>query len=165
MSALTGILSILGSDGGIAFPGATLLARTGDIRHPDGINHGEAIRYQWLRDGGEIIGAQKAALAPSRAMIGSEISVRCTFTTMRGEILSIEAAQPIFVSSSRHEFIRALYWHQLRRAPALDGLRFWADELRRMEEEKDPKALEKLMAAFKGSKQYAEEPNRIDRYW
>lgn len=91
-SAPEGPMGILGD----ALVGETLTARPNAIRDADGINYSTA-KFQWLRDGQEIAGANNQTYIVTNADRGTQISVEYTYVDSRGSFERVLSEPEPFV--------------------------------------------------------------------
>ena len=88
----SGVLAISGQ----VEQGATISADLSGIVEPDGINEG-TIDYQWLRDGGEIEGAEAATYVVAAADVGTEVGLRVEYRDLgrKSESFTSEAIRAL----------------------------------------------------------------------
>jgi hypothetical protein len=112
---------------GILKSGAVLTARPNAIVDKDGFHWREG-KFQWLRDGELIPGADKQVYTLIDQDDGARITVRFSYTDDGGTD-EVVISKPEIIPDAEIEAVRTLYTYGLDREPDAPGLAFWSDRL------------------------------------
>lgn len=142
---------------GILKSGKVLTARPNAIVDRDGFNWREG-KFQWLRDGELIPGADKQVYTLIDQDDGARITVRFSYTDDGGTD-EIVISKPELIPDAEIEAVRTLYTYGLDREPDAPGLAFWADYLDELVSSGRDRvlALADVMLAFTQNDDYAAE--------
>jgi len=160
MKNAIGPISILGEPE----VGKTLIIRDNGMKDPDGINHASK-EYLWFLDGDPLPFAKSQQLIVSPEMQGATLSAGVRFFDKNGspEFLKTgpRSEKHVPYQDDRMKALRALYRYLLKREPDRAGIIFWSDFLKKLERQKVPYALARVIEHFMSSDSFQNEIKKL----